>query len=165
VSTFPEEQRPRGSGPLVKIAFPLKPSSEDPTWPPVSVEKLWAERVGDNQYRLDNIPWFASGVSYNDIVSVEDPEADEPLKFKRLITPRGHSTYRVRTDFEGAEKHGIFHQLLDALQKLKCSVENNSAGFFSIDVPPGASVHGVYDLLSKGEEWGVWDFEEGAARV
>jgi len=39
-------------------------------WPPVATERMWACKVGEGQYKIDNIPFYARGVSANDVVSV-----------------------------------------------------------------------------------------------
>ena len=51
----------------VKICFPLEPDEDG--WPPVTAETLWAVELGGGLFRLDNIPFYARGVSDGDTVS------------------------------------------------------------------------------------------------
>jgi hypothetical protein len=150
-----------GSRKMVKVKILLTPSPNDPAWPPVPFETLWTENMGDNRYRVDNIPWFAHGLSYNDIISVEDVSADEPLVFDRLIEHCGHSTYRVMPTFSDEKGHEAFHQMIDALRQLGCAVERNTASFFAVDVPPTSNVGAVYEILTVGGQYEIWDFDVG----
>jgi hypothetical protein len=49
------------NGDLVHVIFPLE--VVDDGWPPVDSERMWASVVGADLYRLDNSPWFATGVA------------------------------------------------------------------------------------------------------
>lgn len=51
--------------PGVKIRFKLNPVDG---WPPYEAEALWAERLGEETFKLDNIPFYAEMASCADIV-------------------------------------------------------------------------------------------------
>ena len=53
---------------FVKVRFLLEPDEDG--WPPCDVEDIWGEEIGPGLVRLDNSPFFAYGVSYNDIVAI-----------------------------------------------------------------------------------------------
>ncbi len=38
------------------------------------VETLWASPLGNDLYRLENSPWYAYGVSWQDVVEAHSPE-------------------------------------------------------------------------------------------
>jgi len=61
---------------------------------PGDVETLWAVPVSGGFYRLDNSPFFAYGVSSQDIVEAQ-PGQDEFLEFVRCIKKSGNRTVRV----------------------------------------------------------------------
>ena len=59
---------------------------------------------------------------------------------------------------------GSFLDRWRELEFLGCSYEGSGVSerrLYSIDMPPSVPVHEAYSLLEKGEEDGVWNFEEG----
>ena len=60
------------------------------------VETLWAVHLQENLYRLDNSPFFAYRVSWEDIVETEADE-DGVLCFSRVAVKSGNRTVRVIT--------------------------------------------------------------------
>ncbi len=60
-------------------------------WPPVGRELLWVDRVEGNQYRVDNIPFFACGIACGDVIEAE-PKTDEPA----LLRLRGGGDSSLR---------------------------------------------------------------------
>ena len=57
----------------VKVAVQLPPDS------PSDKETLWAESVGPDLYRLDNIPFYAKGIALDDIVEASKRGNEFPL--------------------------------------------------------------------------------------
>ena len=51
----------------MKITLPL----ESGEWQGFATERMWAQKVTDNRYRLRNSPYFARGVSIEDVVFAE----------------------------------------------------------------------------------------------
>ena len=135
---------------LVRVLFQLEPGA----WHGSVTERLWAEPVGLRQYRLNNSPFFAFGVSLGDIVFAEEREGQ--LMFVGVSIRGGHSTYRIRLT-EG--KRESFHSYWEGLQLLGCSYEEGQV--LAVDVPPGTDIYKVYALLEAGESAEVWEFEEG----
>lgn len=76
----------------VKVALPLTRASDD--YPPADWEHLWAIPRGTDRYELDNIPFFATGVSAGDLVAVRQGD-DDRLIFDKVVQYGGHSTVRV----------------------------------------------------------------------
>jgi len=54
---------------------------------------MWTVPVGSDAYRLDDVPFFARGVSSDDIVRAK--REDGVLFFAGLVEAGGHSTVRV----------------------------------------------------------------------
>lgn len=136
---------------LVRIVFELDASK----WHGNARERLWAEPVGSGRYRLRNTPFFAFGVSFEDIVFSE--ERDGEIFFAGTSIAGGHSTYRLmllvkRTD-------DSFLKYWQPLQSLGCTFEEGIV--LAVDVPPSTDVHEAYRLLDAGEVAGIWSFEEG----
>ncbi|MCU1279528.1 MAG: hypothetical protein JWM53_3074 [bacterium] len=135
---------------LVRIVFRLEPNA----WHGSVTERLWAQPVGTRRYRLRNSPFFAFGVSAEDVVFADEREGE--LWFAGVSLHGGHSTYRIKVT--GAA-HDRFEQYWRPLQQLGCSYEEGVV--LAVDVPPKTDIHAAYAALEAGELAGVWDFEEG----
>jgi hypothetical protein len=137
---------------LVKVIFDL--SNDDG---PVQTESLWAEPLGNGLRRLRNVPFFTYGFSDRDIVKVV--ESDGQFLVKSVGERGGHSTYRIFLADGSTEEN--FAQIWTPLEQLGCTYERANRVLVAIDVPPVSDVYAVYAALEKGEESGVWEFEEG----
>lgn len=135
---------------MEKIVFKLDANA----WHGSATETLWATPLGLNTFRVENSPFYAFGVSFDDIVSaVPTPEG---LVFSGVIDRGGHSTYRlINID---TTKFSFFWP---QVQQLQCTYEEGPNGLLAVDVPPNANIHLVYEKLEDGERAGAWDFEEG----
>jgi hypothetical protein len=136
---------------LVRLVFPLEPDQ----WHGNATERIWAEPLGRDRFRLRNTPFYAFGVSSDDIVL--GAESEGQVQFMSVVLHGGHSTYRLRC--KDRTLNAQFVQAWAPLQKLGCSYEEGLV--LAVDVPPRADICAVYDLLQAGEAAGVWDFEEG----
>ncbi len=138
---------------LVKVMFVLEPGA----WHGSATETLWAAPVGPGQYRLENSPLYALGVSYQDVVSAKD--VDSCLSHLQEVVRRsGHSTYRIIKK-KGAE--GSFEEMWMPLAAAGCTYQQGPNSLLSVDVPPPANISAVYQHLEAGETAGAWSFEEG----
>lgn len=117
---------------------------------------MWAVSLGQDQYRLENIPFYAYGVSYDDVVIAKPVR--KQLLFQSVFQRGGHSTYRIfllqHTSIGEFEKSWL------ALEEIGCSYERATDQLFAIDVPPETDIDQAYSALERGEKAKVWDFEE-----
>lgn len=139
----------------VKIRVPT--DAED--WHGLTGERLWATGLGGDRYRIDNVPLYAYGLSYGDIVTARSD--GDLLTFTGVVGQGGNSTYRVllrpghgRPDFE---------RYWARLEPLGCFYESTSdpENVFAISVPADADVALVYRILEEGAAEGIWHFDEG----
>ena len=137
---------------LAKLTFVL----DSGDWHGSATETLWARNVGPGLYQLDNSPFFALGVSYQDVVSAR--EEGGRLVFSHATARGGHSTYRVLLREPGRAR---LDELWSPLRDEGCTYEEGPGSLLSVDVPPGADIYRVYAILQAGEEAGAWTFEEG----
>jgi hypothetical protein len=135
---------------LKKLTFHLEPGM----WHGSAAETVWVEPVGDNHYRLENSPFYAFGISYQDVVSAKSEGG--LLVFDSVVSRGGHSTYRVIRQDSAA-----FEEFWLPLQELGCTYEEGPNNLIAVDVPPSADIYQAYALLSRGEEAGAWTFQEG----
>jgi hypothetical protein len=138
--------------PLVRITFPLDPQDSHG----FTTERLWAESLGKGRYLLRNSPFYAFGVSNEDIVLCQ--ENDEHVIFQRVLIRGGHSTYRLKPSNRSIHDTQ-FQEYWKPLEALGCTFEEGP--MLSLDVPPTTDIYAVYALLEVGENSGIWEFEEG----
>jgi hypothetical protein len=137
-----------------RVAFRLTPDEEG--FPPGDWEHLWADAVGANEYRLDNTPFFARGVSYRDVVrTVRDGDFNV---FQEVVRAGGHSTIRViLTEAESAAG------FVARLSEMGYPVESSHIpGYVAVDVPSSSSRSDLVEYLDQGESEGLWEYEIGA---
>ena len=118
------------------------------------VETLWATSLGADTYRLDNSPFYAFGVSWQDVVAAPfDPEEQFPT-FQRVVSKSGHKTVRVAFTAR-LEAGNETDRLLQGLVALGCGYEGANAKYFSVNVPPGVELEVVRNYLI--EHQAVWE--------
>jgi len=59
------------------------------------VETLWATALGYDEYKLDNSPFYAYSVSWEDIVYAPFNESEGFPTFERVVKKSGHRTIRI----------------------------------------------------------------------
>ncbi len=139
---------------LTKIVFELEPGA----WHGYATETVWAEEISGNRYRLRNTPFYAFGVSAEDVVFAEPNGEGKPV-FAGVSLRGGHSTYRIiRAEQCGEEP---FRGAWEPLEDIGCSYEEGPGRLLTVDVPPHADIYRAFDLLEGGEDAGAWHLEEG----
>ncbi len=126
---------------------------------PYETESVWAERVSEGRFRILNSPFFAFGISYED--EVEAAPCGSVFKFVRVVHRSGRSTYRIILQSENTVKGDDFIKRWEPFHKAGCTFECANQRYIAVDIPPSANVAELYELLERGEEQGVWVFEEG----
>jgi hypothetical protein len=117
------------------------------------VETLWAVPVDVNLYRLDNSPFFAYGVSWQDIIEAR-PADDQFLEYVRCVKKSGNRTLRVVfQDYRSEEQPA--KEILRELRNLGCSYEGMQPRMISINVPPRVDLEEVTGFLTEqsGLQW------------
>lgn len=111
-----------------------------------NVETLWARPLGDDRYRLDNSPFFAYSLSWNDVVFAPfDPDRQFPT-FQKVVEKSGHRTIRVIFD-PPAEAGSASEQLLKQIVELGCSWEGANKSYICVDVPPEVSLQEIRQFM------------------
>ena len=65
----------------------------------VDVEFPWADHLGGNRYQLKNYPFYAYGVSFDDIVEAHTKHEDDPYPYlAKVLEKSGHRTLRILLD-------------------------------------------------------------------
>jgi hypothetical protein len=138
---------------LVKVIVPLERSD----WHDHTTESMWATPLTDGLLRLENVPFYAYGLSFGD--SVQAIMKGTEREFATVIQRGGHSTYRIFVT--AAQPLERFHELCEPLLAMGCTLERATERLFAVDVPPAADIRSVYRRLEHGQKAGLWDFDEG----
>ena len=131
-----------------KVVFPLE--QDENGYPPVGFEGVWAERLADGNFRIDNIPFHTYEAAFNDIVSAT--EQDGKLIFQDLVQPSGNTLLRII-----ALRPETVPELCQALTELGCQWETTGS-LVAVNVPRETAYAPVLAFLKQGmdaERWGV----------
>ena len=112
---------------------------------PDEAETLWASSLGNDHYKLDNSPFYAYGVSWEDVV--EAFPNDGVLEFARCVTKSGNRTLRVILD--SVDENLESRTVLERIRQLGCSYEGMNSRLISINVPPDTDFAAGTTYLTK----------------
>ena len=119
----------------------------------VNVETPWVRPLGNNLFALENCPFYAYGVSWQDTIEaeIEDPEGF-PV-FKRVVEKSGNKTVRVIFD-PPVEDGNASQERLDELVALGCSYEGANRTYIVVNIPPDVDLWPIREfLISSGLQW------------
>jgi hypothetical protein len=117
------------------------------TGPDGLIETPWAERIGDH-FRLANLPWYAYGVSDDDLVDAVTTDVEVLFDYVRVVAPSGNRLIRVI--FED----GHYQSMLDQLQAMGCHYEGFNKKYFAVSIPLHVPLNDVTQLLTRSElQW------------
>ena len=117
----------------------------------VYVEVPWAEPHGrENHFKILNLPFYAYGVSWGDIIETTPcPDSGRPI-FVRVVEKSGHRLVRVIFD-PPVDQAPENQAHLDALVDLGCSYDGANPSYICIDIPPGVTLAEIADYLTDNE--------------
>lgn len=141
----------------VKIRFNLE--KDEDGYPPFTSERLWARKLDDDLYEIDNIPFFVRDLSLGDRISV-DAAAPGGLVYRGTRERSSNSTIRVfiireevRTALFGEiEKSGAEYEL-GAIPDM-----------VAINIPVNSDVAGLLRYLDEASREKALDYEQAARR-
>jgi hypothetical protein len=111
------------------------------------IETLWAVALGNNLFRLDNSPFYAYDVSWQDIIEATE-EAEDFYEFVHVVEKSGNRTLRIIfQNFSGNDEQG--KQILSDITNLGCSYEGANSKLISITIPSTVNFESVVNYLSK----------------
>ena len=139
--------------PLTKVHVPL------PENPHTGGEALWAQELGDDLFELRNVPFYAYGLNFCDVVLAISPAPDQKPSVLRVVKASGHRTLWVTfTDQRSSAERGA---LLEELNAWKAYYEGADGTYFAIDVEPDGDYEAVITRLSSWQALGLLEFHNG----
>jgi hypothetical protein len=141
---------------MKKMTFALDKDEEG--YPPDDFETLWVEKVGRDEYRIDNIPFYVRNLAPDDVVIGE--KVGSILWYKSTVQKSDSSVFRIV--FYERQK---IDDVLRSLQRIGCKWEGSHLGsLYSIEAPGNVHVRDIKRFLTELSRDEVLDFEEGAIR-
>jgi len=131
---------------LVRIRVPLEPAP-GATGP--ADDWLWAEPLGSGRYRIESCPFFAYGISRDDVVRADESAGEEAPRLEDVIEKCGHRTLRLALDPAIEITDGAIQGLLERLLELGCTHETLRPKLIALDVPREVDVAVVAELLQS----------------
>jgi hypothetical protein len=134
--------------PTAKVLFRVSSTDGDAT-----VETLWAIPLGNDRYQLDNSPFYAYGVSWQDVILAPYDKQEGFPTFQSVLEASGNRT--VRVFFEPPVAPGnSSDQVLQGLVALGCSYEGANRKYISVNIPPDVELQQVCSyLIEQNAQW------------
>jgi hypothetical protein len=144
---------------LVRIRVPLDPAP-GATGP--ADDWLWAEPLGSGRFRIESCPFFAYGVSRNDVVHASEAKGDEAPSVQDVMEKCGHRTLRIALDSRIELVDPAIQGLLERLLEIGCTHETLRPKLIALDVPPTVDVTIVVELLQAlaDDSTVVWEWAD-----
>jgi Domain of unknown function (DUF4265) len=119
----------------------------------VHTETVWAVTVSPGRFRVDNVPWFAYGVSVGDIVEGAQ-YADGMYDFTRVTEASGNRTIRMILPDGESSDSARGKAILAEVRAIGCSFEGANGRYFGVTIPPGVGLPEVADVMVRtGVTW------------
>lgn len=126
--------------------------------PLVRQENIWAVPQGCGTYLVDNIPFYATGISLGDEIKAE--RQNGTLCFVAVVNPSKNTTVRV---FARRESFGPL--IVPKMQSFGGLTEKmEGSPLVAVSFPPTADLAGALAFLDKESDAGNLAFEESAVR-
>jgi hypothetical protein len=126
-------------------------------------ESLWARRIGMHLFEIRNVPFFAYGLNYLDVVVATSDAPELKPTVRRVETPSGHQTLRVIFSEDVPKAKQLVH--LAPLSDLYATLERANNRHLAIDITPKGDVDTVRAFLDGLETIGALEYESCEARV
>ena len=118
-----------------------------------TVETLWAVPLGNDLYKLDNSPFYAYGVSWQDTVLAPLDTQEQFPTFQSIVKKSGSRTIRVLFDLP-VSRGNPSDQVLQGLIALGCSYEGANPKYISVNIPPVVELQDVRSyLIEHDAQW------------
>ena len=118
-----------------------------------NVETLWAYDLGSGEYKLDNLPYYAYGVSCDDVILAPFDDDEQFPTFQKVVSKSGNRTIRIVFDlpFESGNES---EALVNRLVTMGCDFEGANKKYIVINIPPLVELDEVAkELIDADVAW------------
>ncbi len=143
---------------LVRIRVPLDAG----TGAGPADDWIWAEPLGSDRFRVESCPFFAYGVSRDDVIVATPPPGDEAPRLEEVVEKGGHRTLRAALDPSVDVTHPRVQGLLGRFLEMGCTHETLRPKLVAFDVPPDVDVAAAVALLQGIGDEGLllWEWAD-----
>ncbi len=144
---------------LIRIRIPLE---EGAGAAGPAEDWLWAEPLGSGRFRIESCPFFAYGVSRDDVVSAVEAAGEDAPWLEAVVDKGGHRTLRLALDPAVELADASVQGLLERLLELGCTHEALRPKLVAVDVPAEVDVAVVAALLQAlvGDRLLLWEWAD-----
>jgi hypothetical protein len=125
-------------------------------------DSVWAEPLGSERYRVESCPFFAYGLSRDDVIRAAGASEGGPPVLEDVLEKGGHRTLRLAlADEVGLRDHQV-QRLLERLIELGCTHELLRPSLVAIDLPASADLGQVTAILHEAAQAGslAWEWAD-----
>ena len=140
----------------VKIAIPLLGSARDSGF---ESETVWAERLGENRYRIWNLPVFAYNIDMRAIVQCAPGSNGELPVVVRVLEPG--DCFVVRLFFSDSASDQDIESVLDLLKGKRALFEKYNRRLWAVGLRSTDDYDWLGPALDAYVERGILRFESG----
>lgn len=140
---------------LVRIRIRLDRGASEPG---PEEDTVWGEPLGSDRFRIESCPFFAYGLSRDDVVRAAGPDEGGPI-LDDVLEKGGHRTLRFALDPEVDLQSTAVQRVLDRVGDAGCTYELLRPRFVAIDVPPEVDLAILADLLQDASRHGTLSWE------
>ena len=142
----------------VHVIFPL--SKDVDGYPPVDNERMWAKKIDENVFRVENTPFYVRGISFGDLVEAKEI-SESVYGYIKLYKHSGYSTFRIHVGGDNIDKSKYVDSLLEKLKSFGCSTEGqDDNNLIAVNIPQEAPLQKVAEYLNSEYKLGLLDYEE-----
>ena len=144
---------------LVRIRVPMEGTGGEGGPPD---DWLWGEPLGSGRYRVESCPFFAYGISRDDVIRATEVQGEESPSLEDVIEKGGHRTLRLALDPTAELSHRPVQAFLERLLELGCTHEALRPKIVAIDLPPEVDLSHVAELLQTKASEGLilWEWAD-----
>lgn len=111
-------------------------------------EAPWAQALGQNRYKLLNIPFYYYGLSLDDVIEALPRPDDERPYLTKVLEKSGNRTLRIMMKEAVTASHDSL-AVLASLKEIGCRFEGDGKRFFAINVPPHCDLDQLCRFLTE----------------
>jgi hypothetical protein len=122
-------------------------------------DSVWAEPLGSERYRVESCPFFAYGISRDDVVRAADAPGDGGPFLDEVLEKGGHRTLRLTLGPSVELRSAPVQRILERLIDLGCTHELLRPRMVAIDLPPEVDLEVAAELLQEAAKAGALSWE------
>jgi hypothetical protein len=126
-------------------------------------DSMWARVLENDLYEIDNIPFYAYGINYRDVVYATSDAPDLKPEIRNVVKRSGHQTLRII--FKSGISKDKQAPYLEYIRTAGASIERASESYLAIEVPPSAGWEELRAYLDRLKGQQVLEYETCEERV